>query len=95
MERRGVQQVDRVIGLIIGASVVLISAVVVTTMFTGKIGDFGNSIDNQKKTNCQFQFNNQEEGQVSPECQGSEYDQQAMRSDEEVQSCVESGECEG
>lgn len=85
---------DRVIGLIIGASVVLISAVVVTTMFTGKIGDFDNSIDNQKKSNCQFQFNNKEEGEVSPECQSSEYDQQAMRSDEDVQNCVSSGECE-
>lgn len=78
---------DKVIGLIIGVSVLLVAAVVVTAIFSGEFGEFGRTVDEKKKAGCKFQAKNADSYEdLSPECQ-------KLKNDPEIISCLKGETC--
>lgn len=76
---------DKVIGILMSASVLLVGAVIVISISSGGLTDFGQSVDKKKDAGCEFQADQiePEEGEELTEgCQDSEVGYQVAASKE-------------
>lgn len=75
---------DKTIALIVSASVIMVGAVVIISIFSSSTGDFTDSVDQQESQKCDFQVERWKdsdqvtEDDLSPECRNSDSVEESM-----------------